>query len=234
MLNKNQHNAIKKNFKRNKSNKIQISDKKINSLKTEKGWQGKGSKSDPIIIDDLRDLPRSLRIHRSTLHYYIKNLFLYNLSCHYTQNITIENCTIYQLEIKGCYNMTLLNNKILNHKIVFSKGNTFIDNKLSQIQKLKRNKDKTAIYPLGRQLSNPLTCCLCFIAISSFIARTTFWLTGFIPSIVLLILMNYLTYFRRKRIKDKKENFYDNNTHLQNKNAILNEIKNYYKDYGKI
>ncbi len=66
--------------------------------------------------------------------------------------------------------MTLLNNKILNLKIVYSKGNTFIDNKLSQIQKLKKNDDKTVIYLLGRQVKSPLTCCLCFIAISAFLA----------------------------------------------------------------
>jgi len=234
MLNKNQHKAIIKNLKRSKFHKTQISDKKINSLKSEKGWQGKGSNFEPIIIDDLRDLHPNLRIHRSTLHYYIKNLFIYKLSCRYTQNITIENCTIYKLEIKGCYNMTLLNNKILNHKIGYSKGNTFIDNKLSQIQKLKKNDDKTIIYPQGRHMLNPLTYCLCFMAISAFLAGTDFWFIGFIIPIVLLTLMNYLTYFRSKRIKDKKENFYVNNTDLQNKNAILNEIVNHYKDLGKI
>ena len=234
MLKKNQLKAIIKNLKRSKFKKAQISDKKINSLKTEKGWQGKGSKLEPIIVDDLRDLHPNLRIHRSTLHYYIKNLFIYKLSCRYTQNTTIENCTIYKLEIKGCYNMALLNNKILNHKIVYSKGNTFIDNKLSQIQKLKKNDDKTVIYPRGRQSLSPLTCCLSFMAISAFLAGTDFWFIGFIIPIGLLTLMNYLTYFRSKRMKDKKENFYVNNTELQNKNAILNEIINHYKDLGKI
>ena len=233
MLNKNQHKAIIKNLKPKRFHKTQISDKKINSLKTKKGWPGKGSKFEPIIIDNLRDLSLNLRIYRSTLHYYIKNLFIYKLSCRYTQNITIENCTIYQLEIKGCYNMTLLNNKILNHKIVYSKGNTFIDNKLSQIQKLKKNDHKTGIYPQGKKYLSPLTCCLSFIAISAFLAGTDFWFIGFIP-IVLLTLMNYLTYFRRKRTNDKKENFYVNNTDIQNKDAILNEIINHYKDFDKL
>ena len=233
MLNKNQHEAIIKNLKLKRFHKTQISDKKINSLKIKKSWLGKGSKFEPIIIDDLRDLHPNLRIHRSTLHYYIKNLFIYNLSCRYTQNITIENCTIYKLEIKGCYNMTLLNNKILNHKIVYSKGNTFIDNKLSQIQKLKKNDDKTVFYLPSKKYLSPLTCCLSFIAISAFLGGTTFWFIGFIP-IGLLTLMNYLTYFRRKRIKDKKENFYDNNTDLQNKELILNQIINHYKDFDRI
>ncbi len=80
---------------------------------------------------------------------------------------------------------------------------------------------------------SPSTCCLSFIAISIFLARGDFWFIGFIIPIGLLTLMNYLTYLRSKRIKNKKENFYDNNTDLQNKNAILNEIINHYKDLGK-
>ena len=200
-------------LKRNKFKRTQISDKTINSLKSKKGWQGKGSNNEPIIIDDLRDLRPNLSIRRSTLHYNIKNLFIYNLSCRYTQNITIENCTIYKLEIKGCYNMTLINNKILNYKIVDSKGNTFIENKLSQIQKLKKNDDKQAISPLSRQIGSPLTCCLAFTAASAFLSGTVYWFTGFIP-LGLLVLMNSLTYARSKRIKDKKENIYVNNAEL--------------------
>ena len=106
-------------------------------------------------------------------------------------------------------------------------------NKLSQIQKLKRLNDKTGINPLGRQLSNPLTCCLYFIAISLFISRTNLWFIGFIP-VGFLTLKNYLTYYRSKRMRDKKENFYVNNTELQNKNVVLDEIINHYKDSMKI
>jgi hypothetical protein len=126
--------------------------------------------------------------------------------------------------------MTLLNNKILNLKIVYSKGNTYIDNKLSQIQKLKKNDRKTGIYPLSKNYLSPLTCCFSFLAIYAFLRGDLFW---FIP-IGLLTLWNYLTYFRSKRIMDKKENFYVNNTDLQNKDAILNEIINRYKDFDKI
>jgi len=220
------------NIKRKKNKKTPISDKTINSLKSEEGWSGIGSDVDPIIIDDLKNLHPNLMIHRNTLHYTIKNLTIYNLSCRYTQNIAIENCTIYKLEIKGCYNITLENNKILNFKMVDSKGNTFIGNKLSQIQKLKKNGDKPAISPLSRQIGSPLNCCLAFTAASAFLSRTVFWFIGFIP-LGLLALMNYLSYTRSKRIKDKKENLYVDNTELQNKNSVLNEIINYYKDSDK-
>jgi len=130
--------------------------------------------------------------------------------------------------------MTLLNNNIVNLKIAYSKGNAFIDNKISQIHKLKKNDNKAVIYLPDKKYSTPLTSCLIFIAITAFLAGTDFWYIGVIIPLGLLILMYYLTYFRSKRIKDKKENFYDNNTALQNKAEILTEIENYYKNFDVI
>ena len=210
-------NEIIKNLKRNKFSNIEISDKKINSLKTEKGWQGDGSEFESIIIDELKGLQPNLLIHRSTLHYIVRDAIIYKLKCRNTQNITIENCTIYKLDIQGCYNVTLTNNRILHHKIIYTKGNVFVDNELSQIEKLEEKDYNTITSSLGRNLSNPATCCLYFLAISAFISRTSFWFIGFIP-IALLILLNYLHYTRITRIEDKKDNFYANNTELQNKN----------------
>lgn len=220
------------NIKRNKSKITYISDRKIKALKFKKGWKGNGSMHEPIIIDDLEDLPPNLMIHRNSLHYNINSLFIYNLSCYYTQNITIENCIIYKLEIKGCYNITLLKNKIIKYKIMDSKGNNFIDNELSQVQNLKKNDDKLLINPLGKQMINPLTFFLFFMAISAFLSRTNFWVIGFIP-IGLLTLLNYLSYTRSKRLRNKKPNFYANNIELQNKTAILNQVRRYYLDFNK-
>ena len=223
-------NEIIKNLKRNKFKKIEISDKKINSLKIENGWQGDGSEFESIIIDELKGLQPNLLIHRSTLHYIIKDTIIYKLKCRNTQNITIENCTIYKLDIQGCYNMTLRNNRILHHKIIYTKGNVFVDNQLSQIEKLEEKDYNTITNPLGRNLSNPAICCLYFLAISAFLSRTFFWFIGFIP-VGLLILLKYLYYARIKRIEDKKDNFYVNNTELQNKNAVFKEILVNYKDF---
>lgn len=126
--------------------------------------------------------------------------------------------------------MTLTNNRILHHKIIYTKGNVFVDNELSQIEKLKEKDYNTIIAPLGRRLSNPAICCLYFLAISAFISGTFFWFIGFIP-VGLLILLNYLPYARIRRIEDKKDNFYANNTELQNKNAVFKEILVNYKDF---
>ena len=223
-------NEIIKNLKRNKFNNIEISDKKINSLKTENGWQGDGSEFNSIIIDELKGFQPNILLHRSTLHYIIKDAIIYKLKCRNTQNITIENCSIYKLDIQGCYNMTLTNNRILHHKIIYTKGNVFVDNELSQIEKLEEKDYNTITNPLSRNLSNPTIFCLYFLAILAFLSRTDFWFIGFIP-IALLILLNYLHYTRITRIEDKEANFYVNNTELQNKNAVFNEILVNYKDF---
>ena len=126
--------------------------------------------------------------------------------------------------------MTLTNNRILHHKIIYTKGNVFVDNELSQIEKLEEKDYNTITHPLSRNLSNPTICCLYFLAISAFLSRTDFWFIGFIP-IALLILLNYLHYTRITRIEDKKDNFYVNNTELQNKNEVFNEILVNYKGF---
>ena len=176
-------------------------------------WEGHGSKLDPIVIEHLGDLPLIVKIYRTRLYYNIINLTIDKLTCHNTQNITIENCTIKHLEIEGCYNITLINNNILKHKIGFSKGNTFVDNKIAQIEKFKQNLYTTQINPLGRQLMSPLTCCLYFLAISFFVSATPLWFIGFIP-VGLLFFLNYSTYAKNKRMQDKPDNIYVNNVEV--------------------
>jgi len=202
-----------KNLKRLKLKITKISDKTIEALKNKLNWKGNGSKLEPIVIEHLGNLPLTVKINRSSLYYHIKNLTIDKLTCRNTQNITIENCTIKHLEIEGCYNMTLVNNKILKHKIVFTKGSTFIDNKISQIEKLKQNYYTTQPNPIGSQVTNPLTCCLCFLTFSAFISETFYWFIGFIP-FGLLLFLNYSTYAKNKRIEDKPDNIYVNNVEV--------------------
>ena len=206
-------NENEKFQERHKSKITKISDKTIESLKIKMKWGGNGSNLDPIVIDQVGTLPLKVKISRSSLYYYIKNLAIDKLTCHKAQNITIENCTIKHLKIEGCDNISLLNNFILKLKIVFTKGSTFIDNKISQIEKLKQNHYTTQGNPLSRQLTNPLICCLYFLAISIVISGTPTWFIGFIP-LGVLIFLNYSTYAKNKRIQGKPDNIYVNNVEL--------------------
>ncbi len=174
-----------------RKNKItKISDKNSEALKKKMNWEGNGSKTDPIIIEHLRDLPPSLKIYKSSLHYHIKNLSIDKLMFHKTQNITIENNVIKYLKIEECYNLILANNKILKHKIAFTKGCAFIDNKIYHIEEFIKNHSTTQINPVSRQLMTPLGCFLYFLIISSILSWAYTWPIG----LCLIGLLFYLNY----------------------------------------
>ena len=213
VLNPNQVYGSEKNWERRKLKSTKITDKTIEALKNKMNWEGNGSKLEPIVIEHLGDLPLIVKIYRNSLYYEIKNLTIDKLTCRNTQNITIENCTIKHLEIEGCYNMSLVNNKILKHKIRFTRGCTFSDNKISQIEKIKQYSFTTQGIPLKGNLSNLLTCCLYFVAFLILLTGTFFWFIGFIL-LLLLIFVNYSTYAKNKRTVDKPNNIYANNVEV--------------------
>ena len=177
------------------------------------GWGGIGSMLDPIVIDQIKTLPLVVKISRTRLYYNLKNLTIDKLTCRNAQNITIENCTIKHLKIEGCENLTLLYNTILKLNIVFTRGSTFIDNKFAQIDKLKQNYYTDHGNPIGGRIMNPVTCCLCFTAISMLVSQTPIWFMGLFP-LGLLLYLNYSAYIKDKRIRDKPDNTYVNNIEL--------------------
>ena len=201
------------NLRRIMCNTTLISDNTINFVKSMAGWTGNGSKSEPIIIDNLSHLTPNILITRGSLFYHLKNVNVNKLTCFSTQNITIENCKIKRLKIKGCYDLIVVNNTILNIKIILSKQNSFIDNKISQIHKINQNNKKFKVNPLYTQFRTPLMCILYILALSAFMGGTYLWYTGFIP-LTLLVLINYQNFSMNKRVRNKKENFYANNIHL--------------------
>lgn len=196
-----------------KNNNTKITDKNSEALKIEMNWEGKGSSTDPIIIEHLGDIPPRLKIYKSKLHYHIKNLSIDKLTCQKTHNITIENNVINYLKIEECYNLNLVNNKILKHKVAFTKGCAFIDNKIYNIEEFIKNQSTTLINPLSRQLMSPLGCCLYFLIISSVISWSYTWFIG-LCLIGLLVYLNLSRYAKDKRIKDKPENSYVNNVEI--------------------
>jgi len=196
-----------------KNNITKITDKNSEALKKEMRWEGTGSKTDPIIIEHLRDLPPILKFYKGRLHYHIKNLTIDKLTCHKTQNITIENNVINYLKIEECYNLNLVNNKILKRKVAFTKGCAFIDNKIYHIEEFIKNQSTTLINPLSRQLMSPLGCCLYFLIISSILSWSYTWFIG-LCLIGLLFYLNLSRYAKDKRIEDKPENSYVNNVEI--------------------
>ena len=202
-----------KNMHLLKNNSTKITDKNSDSLKKEMNWEGKGSKNDPIIIEHLRDLPPILKFYKGRIHYHIKNLTIDKLTCHKTQNITIENNVIKYLKMEECFNLNLVNNKILKHKVAFTKGCAFIDNKIYNFEEFIKNQSTSLINPLSRQLMTPLGCCLYFLIISSVLSWAYTWIIG-LCLIGLLFYLNLSRYAKDRRIKEKPENSFVNNVEI--------------------
>ncbi len=225
-------------------NKVEITDKKITRLKAEMGWEGVGTHNDPIIIDDLSGPKSNVWIHRSSLHYVIRNVIIYKLMCINMQNITIENCKIHELEVEGCYNMTIKNNSIIWLKFLYSKGCVLENNSFSNeaLERLENNhfdnyyqKMKSSLYTLAIIFALAATSIAFYGSYLWFMSLLFFSLVG--------LIFYYIHTFKakKKRTHDKPENILVNNSSLiENAHqAILREIlenyahlrKNWFREY---
>jgi len=97
-----------KRLKRHNLSRTEITDKSIWDLQIKMGWHGSGEEFDPIIIDSLSGLKPNVWIHKSSKHYIIHDVIISKLVCTSTQNIVLENSKINELEVEGCYNVTIL------------------------------------------------------------------------------------------------------------------------------
>lgn len=225
----NQEEILLKRMKRHQLSKTGITDKSINRLKDELGWKGAGTESDPIIINDLSGLKPNLWFHRSSLHYIIRDIAIYKLTCISTQNITIENCKIHRLEVEGCYNMTIRNNSVLWLKFVYSKGCTLEDNSFSKLS-LERLADNyfDKLYPM---LQSGLYCAsslLIIVAFLIFAFSFYVWYLGLL-TLGLVALLFYFVHTlkaKKKRTYEKPENIMVSISPLTDAdiNGILQEI----------
>ena len=105
-----------------------IRNRSVHSLKSKMGWKGTGSKEDPIIIDNVEGLKPTLIFATHDIYFIIKNIVVYKIVCKRTENITIENCKIYELDVQGSYNMNIVNNTILSLKVIFLRASVVENN----------------------------------------------------------------------------------------------------------
>lgn len=110
--------------------KTLISWKTENKLKSEQGWKGSGELNDPVIIENINNLNRIIEFRSNKLHYIITGVTINELFLATTQNIIIENCNIFSLNIQGCYNLTIKDNKIISLKTAFTKASAFKNNQI--------------------------------------------------------------------------------------------------------
>lgn len=233
----NQKEILLKKMKRHHYSKTEITNKSITDLQAKMGWKGTGTEYDPIIISNLSGLKPNLRIHRSSLHYIIRDIVVYKLMCISTQNITIENCKINELELEGCYNMTIRNNSILWLKFVYSKGCTLENNSFSSfaLERLESNYfDK--LYPMLQYFLYCVISLLIIVAFLIFSYIVYVWPIGLLDLglVALLFYVIHILKVRRKRTEKKPENILVGNSILSDgdKKEIFHKILENYTYLG--
>lgn len=213
----NHEEKLIKKMKSHQHSRIEITNKKITKLKAKMGWKGVGTQNDPIIIDDLSGLKPNLWIHLSSLHYVIRNVIIYKLMCINTQNITIENCKIHELEVEGCYNMKIKNNSIIWFKFVYSKGcvleNNFFSNE--SLERLENNYfDK--LYPKIRSGMYAIAVVFALVATSIVWYSRYLWFLSLLAFSLVGLIFYYIHTLKAKykRTYDKPENILLGNSSL--------------------
>jgi len=197
------------------------------------GWKGKGSQDDPIIIDNVDGLEPNVWVHKSTLHYIIRNVIIYKLTIENTQNILIENCKVERLEIEGSHNVHIKNNEIDDLKVVFSKDCTFENNRITGIA-LERLKSKFFDRLMPAIIRFLELVIVIFLSLASFLftLQTTLYFVVSPSMVLLCVVIGLLVYKwerQKKRTKDMPENILINNQVLINDTVLYHHILDHYQ-----
>ena len=220
-----------KKIKRNQYRTTAIKDENIQDLKEKQGWSGEGTPENPIIIDNVKGLKLNLKFKPSDLHYILRGLSLYSVSCDNTQNVTFENCRIYKLELEGCRDMEVRNNAIIGLKLFFTRASVVEGNQLSQetCQRLESNYFER-IYPMMIGGMSFVLFTLVFAAFSPLYLGVLGWWVTLISMIAIIMLFFLLRMWQRRKSRTKglKENLVSNNGLMTDVRAIFSEIVDSY------
>ena len=102
----------------------------LEKLKISENLIGEGVESDPIVIDSIGASYSELRIKRTKSYILIKNLTIASIELKECENITIENCKIYDLMFIGASKNTVKNSEIYHGQLRYSRQNYFLQNSL--------------------------------------------------------------------------------------------------------
>jgi len=233
----NQEEKLLKTIRKNLV-KTKINDNTLEHFQNKMGWQGAGTEIDPIIINDLSGLKPKIVIKKTSLYYIIRDVVVYILSCINTQNIIIENCKIKNLEVEGCYDITIRNNSILNLAWGFSKGCTLKNNSFSRDVYESLESIKSGVPHHGLQkilyIVSSINLLLAFLI---FTFEFNSWPFGILNlcSFALFFYFAIALKITRKRTCEKPENIIIGNLRLSNigKEEIYLEILENYSYLGE-
>ncbi|MFX1394042.1 MAG: hypothetical protein ACFFAH_10750 [Promethearchaeota archaeon] len=111
-------NVIEKEFLTENSEKI--------------GWRGKGTRDNPIIIDD-ENIPYNVIFKTEDLYIQLKNIDIGIIILDKCQNIIIDDSIISLVKLKSCKNVIIKNNLIRIIKDYFGKNNIIEKNRIYSV-----------------------------------------------------------------------------------------------------
>lgn len=97
------------------------------------GWNGDGTETNPIIIDDDSNLPVSMILKTANLYITMQNIDVNMLILDKCQNIIVKDCTFSVIKLKSCKNIVIRNNLIREVKSYFSSKILIENNRIYSI-----------------------------------------------------------------------------------------------------
>lgn len=109
---------------------IEFNEKNLMEFQKNLNWKGKGTKEDPIIIENLVNLKELLRFKKIKSYIVIRNISLSELMIRHSANITVQNCIVYYFWIEYCHELLVEKCSIVHFNVEISNGNIFRNNTL--------------------------------------------------------------------------------------------------------
>jgi len=191
----------------------------LKTISGKMGWQGKGTREDPIVITG-NNIPLKLLFSKSDLFLNIKNLNLTSLTLYRCSNITIENCKIHNLVLNRSQHNTVRNNSIMIVEYLFSRANKFKEN---GIRRVKNSNYETKHFDVFSYLSIIFGLLLVLSALRDMIAQNVQWISLFVLIMGILITFSIGHFlYVRFQIRKLLPNEFHNNSSISRLKQIFN------------
>ncbi len=93
-------------------------------------WKGIGTRSDPIIIDSIKDPYELLWFEKIDYNIILRNITIERINLKNSQNISIENSRIFEIWVDKSYYLSIINNSIYKIVLFEAKSCTIKGNKI--------------------------------------------------------------------------------------------------------
>ena len=106
----------------------------------EMGWNGQGTKEDPITINSPRNIPIKMIFSNNRYYITFKKLNLRSLTLFKCKHVLVEDCKISSLNLTMCQKITVKSSSIFRLKPFLTRANNFENNKIYYILSKRQEK----------------------------------------------------------------------------------------------